>query len=510
LGREYLEIFDDRRLDSRHENARLLEMTKEVIVRIPPSPTGRLHLGTARTALFNYLFAKKHDGKMIFRWEDTDQERSKTEHETEILEGLKWLGMDFEAEASFERQTEWLDRHKSHLQNLWKAGSVFPCFVTSDEIQVQREAAQKARQNFVFWSPFRDLDRDEAEAKMAAGTPFAWRLKVPKDTDINVIDIVRGEMTVSSNTIGDFVVARSDGSVLYMLANVLDDWQQGVTHIIRGEDHISNTPKQILVWQALKIAPPAYAHIPLVLDKNKKKLSKRKSDPAVCVLVPDFQAQGFLPEAVVNGLAFLGWNPKTEEEIFDMEGLIKRFDLTQVNPAAAQYDFEKMRWYNQQWCKKAEISELRDAFLDWTKEYEVDHLNIYNADHEKLDKILNIVREKAKVFGEFSADMGYFYSTPELRWDLMEKEKMKLDKELAIKVLGEVSQMLKNCPEDKFEAAHIRELSIEKIAEMGLKNGQFLSPFRVALSGLERSAGPFEIVAVLGKQQSLERIESYL
>ncbi len=447
---------------------------------------------------------------MIFRWEDTDQERSKTEHEIEILEGLKWLGMDFEAEADFERQTEWLDQHKAHLKNLWEAGKVFPCFVTTDEIQAQREAAQKAKQNFVFWSPCRDLDRNEAESRMASGEAFAWRLKVPKDMDINVTDIVRGDMTVSSNTIGDFVVARSDGSVLYMLANVLDDWQQDITHIIRGEDHVSNTPKQIIVWQALGIDPPEFAHIPLVLDQNKKKLSKRKTDENVCILVPDFQAQGFLPSAVINGLAFLGWNPKTEEEIFDMDGLIERFDLTHVNPAAAQYDFEKMRWYNQQWCKRTEISELRTKFLEWVREYEPDNFATYDADHEKLEKVLNIVREKAKVFAEFSADMGYFYEAPEVRWDLIENEKMKIDKTLATDVLKVVTTMLQDCSEDQFNAAHIRELSIERIAEMGLKNGQFLSPFRVALSGLERSAGPFDIAAVLGKEESLKRLNAYL
>ena len=473
-----------------------------ITVRIPPSPTGALHLGTARTALFNYLFAKKHGGKMVFRWEDTDRERSKTEHETEILEGLTWLGMDFEAEADFYRQTESLEDHKQQLQKLWDTGKVFPCFVTPEAINQQREAAQKARQNFVFWSPDRDLERSEAEARMQT-EKFAWRLKVPKDLDIKVSDLVRGDMTVNTNTIGDFVVARSDGSVLYMLANVLDDWTQGITHIIRGEDHISNTPKQLLVWDALGVEAPKYAHIPLVLDKQKKKLSKRNVDPDVCVLVPDFESQGFLPEAVINGLAFLGWNPKTEEEIFSFDELIERFDLSQVNPAAAQYDFEKMRWYNQQWLKRTESVELRTEFLNWLG-------NEKYPNDEKLGKVLSIVREKNKVFSEFEADMGYFYEVPEKRDDLMINEKMKRDKSLSEKVLTEVATSLQNLPESEFTAAIIRETSIEKIAEMGLKNGQFLSPFRVALSGLERSAGPFEICEVLGKEESLRRIQVYL
>lgn len=485
-------------------------MKKDVVVRIPPSPTGHLHLGTARTALFNYLFAKKQGGKIIFRWEDTDQERSKAEYETEIIEGLKWLGMDFEAEATFFRQTESLEAHKEELQKLWEKEQVFPCFVTPEEINHQREEANKARQNFVFWSPFRDLNRAEAEARMSRGEPFAWRLKVPQNQAITVQDLVRGEMTVNSNTIGDFVVARSDGSVLYMLANVLDDWLQGVTHIIRGEDHISNTPKQLLVWQALGVEPPQYAHIPLVLDAQKKKLSKRNVDPEVCVLVPDFEAQGFLPEAVVNGLAFLGWNPKTEEEIFTLGELGNRFELSQVNPAAAQYDFEKMRWYNQQWCKQTAEKLLVTKFLAWAKAHDKAAYDQYSGNDTKLAKVLNIVREKAKVFAEYSADMEYFYVTPQKREDLMINEKMKLDEALAKSVLTEVATMLQNLEEAQFTAEKIRELSIEKIADMGLKNGQFLSPFRVALSGLERSAGPFEIAEVIGKEESLQRLNQYL
>lgn len=485
-------------------------MKKDVVVRIPPSPTGHLHLGTARTALFNYLFAKKQGGKIIFRWEDTDRERSKAEHEVEIIAGLKWLGMDFEAEAIFYRQTESLEAHKVELQKLWEKEQVFPCFVTPEEINTQREAANKARHNFVFWSPFRDLDRVEAEKRMSSGEAFAWRLKVPQNQSITVQDLVRGEMNVNSNTIGDFVVARSDGSVLYMLANVLDDWLQGVTHIIRGEDHISNTPKQILVWQALSVDPPQYAHIPLVLDAQKKKLSKRNVDPDVCVLVPDFERQGFLPEAVVNGLAFLGWNPKTEEEIFTLAELCDRFDLRQVNPAAAQYDFEKMRWYNQQWSKSISLKRLSERFLGWIREHKPEHLEWYAGDLEKLQKVLSIVREKAKIFSEYEADMGYFFNPPTVEWDLMENEKMGLDKTLAKTVISEVATMLQNLPEDQFNAEKIREVAVEKIADMGLKNGQFLSPFRVALSGLARSAGPFEIVEVLGKTESLKRLNQYL
>ncbi len=239
---------------------------KKTIVRFPPSPTGKLHLGTARTALFNYLFAQKNDGEIVFRWEDTDKERSKTEFETEILDGLKWLGIDFEKIAKFERQTERLDVHTQILQELWGKGEVFPCFCTPEEADKIRQADPKK----VFWSPFRDGNKSELQAKMDAGEKFVWRVLVPKKQDVIFKDEVRGEIKINTETIGDFAVARADGSVLYLLANVIDDRDQGITHVIRGEDGLPNTPKQILLFEALEAEIPVYAHIPLVLDSQKK------------------------------------------------------------------------------------------------------------------------------------------------------------------------------------------------------------------------------------------------
>lgn len=484
----------------------------EVIVRMPPSPTGHLHLGTARTALFNWLFAKKHGGKIVFRWEDTDKERSKTEHETEILEGLKWLGMDFEKESSLMvRQTECLEEHTKILQKLWEAGKVFPCFTTPAELDVLRDEAQKAKTGFVFWSPFRNKDRSELETEMQSGKPYAWRLKVPQNEMVSFTDLVRKDASVNTNTLGDFVVARSDGSVLYLLANVIDDHTQGITHVIRGEDHISNTPKQILCWKALDITPPAYAHIPLVLDSQKRKLSKRRVEPGVAVLVPDFQSQGFLPEAVLNGLAFIGWNPKTTtDEVFTLAELEELFDLSGVNQAAAQYDFEKMRWYNQQWMQRLSADELATQFLNWVQAFDAEHLGLYQASEAKLVTVLPVIAEKAKTFVEFHEELEYFLVAPSVDKSALGHEKMKVDEALAIKVLQIVATLLQNLEEADFNAETIREKSIEAIAEMELKNGQFLWPFRYALSGRGKSAGPFEIAAIIGKEESLKRINAYL
>lgn len=469
-------------------------MNDQILVRMPPSPTGHLHLGTARSALFNWLFAKKNSGKIIFRWEDTDKERSKTEHETEILEGLKWLGMDFvENGDGFYRQTENTGTHQDHLKKLWDEEKVFPCFSTVEEIDAMREEAAKKKTNFVFWSPFRDLDKKSAEKKMET-EPFVWRFKTPKDKWIEFKDLVRKKISVNSDTLGDFSVARSDGSVLYMLANVVDDATQGVTHVIRGEDHISNTPKQILLYLALDYKVPRFGHLPLVLDKNKRKLSKRNVEPGVAVLISDFQKQGFIPEGVVNGLVFLGWNPKSTQEMFSFAELSNIFEIANVNPGGAQYDFDKMIWFNAKWIRQIDLELLQKYYADFSG--------------ETVDtKFLNVAREKAKTLVELQDELQYLIHDPELNEALLANERFGLDISTAKQTLAEIYDMITKISAENFDKQTLREKSIEKIAEMGLKNGEFLWPFRIALANREGSAGPFEIAEALGKEETLKRIE---
>jgi glutamyl-tRNA synthetase len=474
-------------------------IAEKIVVRMPPSPTGPLHLGTARTALFNYLFAKHFNGKIVFRWEDTDTERSEKKYETEILEGLKWLGLDFEKEAdSFFRQTENKSTHKKFLSQLWEQKSIFPCFTSPEEIQLQREKAAQERKNFVFWSPFRNFSPQELKKKMKSGEKFVWRIRCPKDEKISFHDLIRGEIQASSNTLGDFVIARNDDSVLYLLGNVIDDSTQGITHVLRGEDHISNTPKQILLYRALGFSVPHFGHIPLVLDQKKRKLSKRNVDRDTCVLISDFQKAGFVPEAVVNGLAFLGWNPKTTQEIFSQNELISAFDIRKVNPGAAQYDFEKMKWFNTQWLKKIPISQL------------ISYCNLLaktNFNESQNEKEFEIAREKSRNLHDVLRQLEYLISDPGIEKEKILNEKMKIDSLLALQALGEIKMMLEVIDVTKFNRKIIREASVQKIQNLKLKNGQFLSPFRIALSNRDVSAGPFEIAEVLGKTETLRRIE---
>ncbi|PID70453.1 glutamate--tRNA ligase [bacterium DOLZORAL124_38_8] len=465
----------------------------DVIVRMPPSPTGLLHLGTARAALFNWLFAKSQGGKIIFRWEDTDRERSKPEFETIILDGLKWLGMDFAAECEFYRQTENTAVHEAHLQKLWENGKVFPCFVTPEEIDAEREKARAEKRNFVFWSPFRDLPKAEAEARMKTD-PFVWRLKTPKNEWINFKDVVRKKVSVNTDTLGDFAVARSDGSVLYMLANVVDDATQGVTHVIRGEDHVSNTPKQILIYKACGYNVPQFAHLPLVLDAKKRKLSKRNVEPGVAVLVSDFQKAGFVPEAVVNGLVFLGWHPKdTKQEIFSFAELEQVFALEKVNSAGSQYDFEKMLWFNAKWMKQLPIEKIQAYY------------EAFSGKKVALE-VLDVARQKAKTMADFEETFAYLLADPGFEVERLVNERFGLTIEKSKEILAEIVAVLDGIAETDFNAAVIKDKSVEKIAELGLKNGEFLTPFRAALSNRDASAGPFDIAAAIGKSATLSRL----
>lgn len=465
---------------------------RPIVLRMPPSPTGHLHLGTARASLFNWLFTKKNHGEIIFRWEDTDIERSKTEYETEILDGLAWLGMDFRTKKMY-RQTECDGIHAEYLKKLWDEGKVFPCFTTPQELEKLRNEAAARKEGFVFWSPFRALDKAEAEARMK-NESFVWRLKVEPNKWVVFNDLIRKKVSVNTDTLGDFAIARSNGNVLYYLANVLDDWLQGVTHVIRGEDHVSNTPKQILIYEALGAPLPTFGHIPLVLDSSKKKLSKRNVLPGVCVLISDFQEAGFIPEGVVNGLVFLGWNPKTTEEIFSLQDLEERFDITQVNGAAAQYDFKKMIWFNAQWIRKIELEKLQNYYAD------------FSGETVELS-MLAVAREKAQTLVELKDELSYLVSDPGIEKEIIGNEKWGLTVDAARKTLEKISEMLEGIEKEEWTRDKIEAVSVKKIADLGMKNGEFMWPFRTALSNRKGSAGPFDIAAVLGKEESLKRLK---
>lgn len=431
---------------------------KDIIVRFAPSPTGFLHIGSARTALFNCLFAKGKGGKFILRIEDTDRERSKKEFEDDILEGLSWLGMEWDG---LYRQSERGEMYKKHLQKMLDDGSAY----------VSKET---------------EGDRKEV-----------IRFKNP-NKKIKFEDIVRGGIEFDTEELGDFIIARSIDEPLYHLAVVVDDLEMGVSHVIRGEDHISNTPRQILLIEALGAPRPLYAHIPLILAPDKSKLSKRHG----AVSVGEYKKLGYLPEAVVNYLALLGWNPGEgeEREIFSPGELAQKFDLGRVNKSAAVFSYEKLDWFNKEHIKNLSDDKFAELSAERLPEK-------YGG--EILKKIVPILRERISKFSELeemerAGEFSFFFEAPEYKAEgLLWKGKQEVGEAAAH--LIKVSELADSLPEN-FSADEIKGAIWSYAEEVG--RGEVLWPMRYALSGRERSPDPFVIASILGKSETLARIKT--
>jgi len=438
---------------------------KKIRARFAPSPTGWLHLGGARTALFSFLFARQHGGKFILRVEDTDKERNKPEYEKDILENLEWSGIKYD---EFFRQSDRLEIYKKCLRQLLDSGAAY----------VSKEEGGEGKRNEVI------------------------RFKNPGQKII-FNDLIKGEIVFDTKELGDFVIAKSLDEPIFHFANVVDDKEMGITHIIRGEDHISNTPRQILIWRALGgDDQPFYAHIPLILAPDRAKLSKRKHGESVSINF--YKNQGYLPEALVNYLALLGWNPGNEREIFSMTELIKNFDLTKVQQSGAIFNTEKLEWVNREHLKRMN-KELR--IMNYGRELE--KAQIENYKKEILEKIEPILTERISKFGDIKmmaerGELAYFFQIPEYPKELLLWKKDK-DLQRTRGRLQEVRKRLNLFEDSRF---NLKELS-ENLLVLAEKEGkgEVLWPLRVALSGLEKSPDPFILLEIFGKEESLARID---
>ena len=438
---------------------------KKIRARFAPSPTGWLHLGGARTALFSFLFARQHGGKFILRVEDTDKERNKPEYEKDILENLEWSGIKYD---EFFRQSDRLEIYKKCLRQLLDSGAAY----------VSKEEGGEGK-------------RDEVIRFKNPGQKIIFN------------DLIKGEIIFDTKELGDFVIAKSLDEPIFHFANVVDDKEMGITHIIRGEDHISNTPRQILIWRALGgDDQPFYAHIPLILAPDRAKLSKRKHGESVSINF--YKNQGYLPEALVNYLALLGWNPGNEREIFSMTELIKNFDLTKVQQSGAIFNTEKLEWVNREHLKRMN-KELR--IMNYGRELE--KAQIENYKKEILEKIEPILTERISKFGDIKmmaerGELAYFFQIPEYPKELLLWKKDK-DLQRTRGRLQEVRKRLNLFEDSRF---NLKELS-ENLLVLAEKEGkgEVLWPLRVALSGLEKSPDPFILLEIFGKEESLARID---
>jgi len=481
-------------------------VTESVRVRFAPSPTGHLHIGGARTAIYNWAFARHHGGTFVLRIDDTDRERSTDENTAAIMRAMRWLGLDWDEgpEVGGDHgpyfQTQRSASYSEALEVLKANGQAYPCFCTPAQLEVQREEA-RVRGGFSGYDrTCRAIASAEAGERVAAGEPHVWRVKVPDDRgDIAIDDAIRGEVTWPLDVMDDFILVRTDGTPTYMFATVVDDWQMGITHIIRGDDHLSNTPRQIVVYEALGAPVPVFAHMSLIFGADGKRLSKRHGATSV----EAYRDEGVLPEALLNYLAILGWSIDDKTTIFDRETLVRQFDLSRVSKNPAVWDPEKLEWMNGVYIREMSAEQLADRMAGALADAGMLTAEEAAARREWLAKLAPLVSERLKRLTEIVPTIGYFFAD-EIAIDETAQRKV-LDKEGARTALRAAAEALTAV--EPFEAPAIEDALRAVPERIGLKPKTVFQSVRVAVTGSMVSPPLFESLELLGKEAALQRIE---
>jgi len=470
-----------------------------VRVRFAPSPTGSLHIGGARTALFNWLFAKKYNGTFILRIDDTDVARTVKGALEEILDNLKWLGFEWDEGPYFQSQR--LERYREAAEELLKNDKAYRCFCTPDELEIQRKEAKAKGLDPKYNGRCRNLSTQEIIRLKKEGRKSAIRLKVPQDGTTSVDDLIRGKVTVENSTLDDFVILKSNGIPTYHLASVVDDHDFKISHIIRAEEHLSNTPKQILLFEAFGWAFPFFAHVPMILAPDRTKLSKRHG----AISVSQFREEGYLPQAIVNYLALLGWSPAKAEgdEVFELKDLVSLFDLTEVNKTAAIYDVKKLAWLNGIYLRQLPLDELTELLIPYLIKAKLIERELDEATKNKVKKVASLLKERARTLKEMAEMADYFFTAD---WDYDPKGvKRHFKGEVAAGLLEEAKREMASL--SSFEASVIEEIYHRLAEEKGIKTAEIIHPTRLAITGKTGGPGLFEIMEVLGKDEVLSRME---
>jgi len=465
-------------------------MKETVRVRFAPSPTGYLHVGGARTALYNWLFARHHGGTFILRIEDTDPERSTEESAGAIMEGLEWLGLDWD-EGPY-RQAERLHLYRESAEQLLQAGKAYPCFCSPDELEERRKVL------LAKGLPPKYDGRCRGQ-KVTGGRPFAVRFKVEGSGKTRVEDLVHGPVEFDDAEVEDFVLLRSDGTPTYNFAVVIDDVQMGITHVIRGDDHLSNTPKQIKLYEALGFPPPRFAHLPMILGPDKSRLSKRHGATSVQA----YRDMGYLPEAMINYLARLGWS-HGDQEIFSREELIRYFTLEKVGRTPAVFDPAKLLWLNGHYIKQAEAKRLVEHLFPFWEEAGVSREELQRKETWWLEGVVRIYQERAKTLRELAEASKVLF---EVRVT-MDAEAAGLLSSEARARLQALRPRLEALPE--FTAAALETLVRGFATQQGVKLVEIAQPLRVALTGRTVSPPIFAVMELLGRERCLQRLNAVL
>jgi glutamyl-tRNA synthetase len=473
----------------------------KIRVRFAPSPTGQLHIGSVRTALFNYLFAKANDGLIVLRIEDTDEKRSTDESLRTIIDGMKWLGLDWDegpekggiSEPYF--QSERVALHREYAQKLIDEGKTYYCNCQTETEKGSCECAGKNQET------------------IKSTGDGAVRYKIPPGiTEVN--DLIRGKVTFNNEDLRDFILLKANGNPVYNFAVVVDDITMGVTHIIRGEDHLSNTPKQILLYKALGVEPPIMAHLPLINSPLGGKLSKRQllnqqNDPSSDKYVPAvnvewYREQGFLPEAVVNYLARLGWSDGSDNEFFTLQQLETIFDIRGIVQTPALFDWKKLKWFNGMYIRNLSPDRFCDEIMPYFIKAHGDQVD--SKPHDWIRMLLLLYQERVDYFAEIGDKTGFYFTRP-TAYDPADVKKVKWTTEIRVYMK---EFLIDICSKSDFSVENLEELSKEFAESRGLKLGAILQPVRLAVTGSRATPGLFEILHLIGKDESIERMKQFI
>jgi len=485
------------------------------ITRIAPSPTGSMHIGGIRTALFSYALAKSKGGKFLLRIEDTDQTRFVEGAEEEIEAMLLAYGLPFDEKY---KQTERKEIYKKHAEDLVKSGKAYYCFATKEEIEDARQLAETSKTIFRFRSPFRDSSMEEAIKRIEKGEKYVIRLKVPEGREILFEDQLQGKMVFNSEEIDDTILLKSDGFPTYHLAVVVDDHLMGVTDVVRGVEWIPSTPKHVLIHEAFDWEQPNFYHVPLILDPEGGKLSKRKGSVAAI----DFIKQGYLPEAVINFLMLLGWSSplphefgESEREIFSLKEFVEIFDVKDMNKSSAIFNRDKLQWFNQQYIKMLGLQELIKKYGEWhanNSERKDLRLLVSEKGEKYLEKVVNLVRDRASLLSEFDGLIEIFYIEPE-RVNFSEFKHTKgIQPDQIVEIINNFTNELKTKAEDLSDWPHEKwEEFMRSMAEgLGLGAGKVFMTIRLALTSSPATPPLYEIMEIIGKTEILTRLGKYV
>ncbi|MGB4045906.1 MAG: glutamate--tRNA ligase [Halanaerobiales bacterium] len=486
-------------------------MMEEMRLRFPPSPTGKIHIGNMRTALFNWLWARKNNGTLVLRIEDTDLERSTKEFEDIIIKELNWLGLDVDegvgvgGEYGPYRQSERVEIYREYADKLLAEGKAYYCYCTPEELQEMREEAARKGEMPRYNGHCRNLSPEEEEEYIKAGRKPVIRFKIPgQEQEIVLNDLIRGEIKFSPDVLDDFIIFKSDGMPTYNFAVVIDDALMKISQVIRGEDHISNTPKQILLYKALGFPVPEFAHLPLILDENRAKLKKRSDSDAI--YVGEFRQKGYLPEALFNFLSLVGWSSKDEQEIMSREEIISRFDIADVNKSSAVFDVEKLNWMNGKYIREADLDRILELSLPYLQEAGLVGEEISGEEYQWLKKVIDVARRGVDYLSQIPAETELFFK--ELEYEDKEKAIEEFRDEEVELVFTSLKDKLKALTD--FNQDSINDIFKEIRKELGVKPRKIYHPVRLALTG--KNSGPelSDIIYIFGLEEVEKRLDEAL